>query len=149
VVADKPKLYNIRVYAVIVNDQHQILLSEETRNGFPMTKLPGGGHEFGEGLKETLQRELKEELGVQADIGELFYVNDFSQISVFNQNHQLISFYFRVDSACFESLELSKFPLSPNENVRPVWAAIKDIDIEEITFPIDKKVISLLKKSLI
>ena len=146
---NQPKLYNIRVYAVIVNEHDQVLLSKETRSGFPMTKFPGGGHEFGEGLKESLQRELKEEMGVLVEVGELFYVNDFSQVSAFNENHQLISFYYRVESARFESLELSKFPLSSNENVRPFWMSINDVEVDDITFPVDKKVITMLKESLI
>ena len=59
-----------------------------------MLKFPGGGHEFGEGLKETLIREFKEELSLEVEVGDLFYVNDFAQISAFHENHQLISFYF-------------------------------------------------------
>lgn len=38
--------------------------------GMENTFLPGGHVEFREGIRETLSRELKEELGVESDVGE-------------------------------------------------------------------------------
>ena len=66
-----PTNYNLRVYAIIMNSKGEILISDECRNGYSFTKLPGGGLQLGEGLSDCLKRELKEELNIDAEIGEL------------------------------------------------------------------------------
>ena len=73
------KQFNIRVYGLLINDEQQILLSDEYRNGFAFTKFPGGGLVFGEGFSEALKREFLEEIGITIEVGELFYFNDFYQ----------------------------------------------------------------------
>jgi hypothetical protein len=45
----------IRVYALILNRQNEILLSDEFRMENAVTKFPGGGLEYGEGTLECLQ----------------------------------------------------------------------------------------------
>ena len=42
------RYFNVRVYGLLVKDGH-LLVSDEYCNGTYMTKLPGGGLEFGEG----------------------------------------------------------------------------------------------------
>jgi len=130
---------NIRVYAIIINDKNQVLLSDELRFGKAFTKFPGGGLEWGEGTKDCLQRELKEELNLDAEIGPLFYVNDFAQLSAFRKNDQLFSFYYFVDQIDFESIKITnhKFPLT-EEGEKNRWVDLKDLSSDSVTFPIDK-----------
>jgi len=52
--------------AVIRDDGHVLVVRAE---GQPHTFLPGGHREGQEGLKACLRRELREELGVRAEIG--------------------------------------------------------------------------------
>ena len=52
------KKYNVRVYGLIILDG-KILITDEFRGGMRMTKFPGGGNEWGEGLLETLYRECR------------------------------------------------------------------------------------------
>ena len=88
--------FNLRVYGLLINELNQVLISDENRNGFAFTKFPGGGMEFGEGFKETLVREFQEELNIEIEVNELFYFNEFFQVSKFNPKDQLFSFYYLV-----------------------------------------------------
>ena len=88
------KKFNIRCYAIIINDRNEILLSDEFLGKHFFTKFIGGGLEFGEGTKDCVLREIKEEIGLEASVDELFYVNDFFQESAFNSSEQIVSFYF-------------------------------------------------------
>lgn len=136
---------NIRVYAIIINEQKQILVSDEMRFGLAFTKFPGGGLIWGEGTKDCLKRELYEELGLTAEVGDLFYVNDFAQMSAFKERDQLFSFYYFVNLDDYRQIVIEEhtIPLTEEgENVR--WVPITELNDETMTFPIDKKVIQRL-----
>jgi ADP-ribose pyrophosphatase YjhB (NUDIX family) len=115
------------------------LVSDENRFGHSFTKFPGGGLEWGEGLADGLKREIKEELGLDAAIGELLYVNDFFQKSAFRDNDQLISFYFKVDQIDCYKIPVSnhEIPLT-EEGEKFRWVAIRNVDQSMFRFPIDK-----------
>ena len=52
---------NIRVYSLIINNKHEVLLSDEFRLKQNMTKFPGGGLIPGEGTIDCIHREALEE----------------------------------------------------------------------------------------
>ena len=138
---------NIRVYGIIINDRKQVLLSDELRFGNAFTKFPGGGLEWGEGTKDCLKRELHEELGLTAEIGDLFYVNDFAQLSAFRKNDQLFSFYFFVEQIDFNTIQTTNhdLPLTiDGEKFR--WIDLTEINSDTVTFPIDKIVAEKLRQ---
>lgn len=139
-----PTNYNLRVYAIIMNSKGEILISDECRNGYSFTKFPGGGLQLGEGLGDCLKRELKEELNIEAEIGDLFYVNDFFQRSVFRETDQMISFYYGVND--YEGkIEVSDHTVSlvvEGEKFR--WVSLSDLSADMMTFPIDKAVVQTL-----
>ena len=56
------KQFNLRVYGILINDQKQVLVSDEYIRGKHYTKFPGGGLEFGEGTRDCLAREFMEEM---------------------------------------------------------------------------------------
>jgi len=85
--------FNLRVYALIINEFDEILISDECRFGKFFSKFPGGGVESKEGIKDALFRELKEELNLDVPQAEFFYVNDFHQASAFDSS-SLIAFYY-------------------------------------------------------
>jgi len=138
------KNFNIRVYGLLINDG-KVLITHEHRAGIIMTKFPGGGLEKGEGLADGLKREFIEEMNLEIEVNNIFYVNDFLQISAFNSNDQLISFYYLIDSKEKANIiaDSNKSILVKDQQIFE-WIAFKDLKIDEFTFPIDRKVVGKL-----
>jgi mutator protein MutT len=141
------KAFNLRVYALIINDKEEILLSDEFRFGEFFTKFPGGGVEFGEGILDALNRELEEELNIKIDHAKQFYFNDFHQESAFQTNHQIVSFYYlvqcdwnKIPNQCYE------IPFT-QEGEKQRWSKLESLEEEKLTFPIDRIVLNKLKES--
>ncbi len=88
----------IRVYGIIINNKKEVLISDEFQLGTKMTKFPGGGLEFGEGLEDCLQREFKEECnGQELENITHYYTTGFYQKALFYENCQLISIYYQAE----------------------------------------------------
>lgn len=87
-------LFNLRVYGILINDQKQVLVSDEYIRGSYYTKFPGGGLEFGEGTRDCLKREFMEEMNLKVEVGDHIYTTDYFQMSAFNPEHQIISIYY-------------------------------------------------------
>lgn len=147
-------LFNIRVYGILLDSNQRLLVSDEFIRGAYITKLPGGGLEFGEGTRDCLKREFKEETGLEVLIGEHFYTTDFFQVSAFNQRDQIVSIYYRVHTNEPIQLETKTkpFDLSPEQTSNPNgesevfrWIPWQDLHPDCVTLPIDKVVIKLLK----
>src|SRR5690554_8176433 len=99
--------FNIRVYGILINAQDEVLLSDERRFGREFTKFPGGGLKHGEGLKDCVQREFKEELDLEVEVHDLIYLTDFYQVSAFNPQDQIISVYYRVSAKDMDLIKTS------------------------------------------
>ena len=139
------KNFNVRVYGLLINSKNEILVSDERRAGISFTKFPGGGLEFGEGLSEALVREFSEELGIEITVENLFYVNDFFQISAFNEDHQLLSFYYLINYSHTDKIGKLEYTYPLNEDgEKQRWVSISELHEDNFTFPIDKKVIQKL-----
>ncbi len=143
----------IRVYGLIINDKKEVLLTDEFQLGMKMTKFPGGGLEFGEGPVDCIKREAYEEFGQEVKVIDHFYTTDFFQKALFYKNHQLISIYyllefkdrirFKISDKSFDFPELKE----GNQSFR--WKAIKDLIEDDVSFPIVKVVVKLLKEKFV
>ena len=139
------KNFNVRVYGLLINTKNEILVSDERRAGISFTKFPGGGLEFGEGLSEALTREFSEEMGIEITVENLFYVNDFFQVSAFNEDHQLLSFYYLINYSHTDKIGKLEYTYPLNEDgEKQRWVSISELHEDNFTFPIDKKVIQKL-----
>jgi ADP-ribose pyrophosphatase YjhB (NUDIX family) len=138
--------FNVRVYGVLMKG-NAVLLADENINGFEFTKFPGGGVELGEGIIDALKRELMEEGEIQLLSASHFYTTDFFQVSAFNPKEQIISVYYKVQ-ASIEWEEKFSDQSIPNKkhSVKLYFKNLDEINEDDLTFPIDKKVMEMLKK---
>src|ERR1700761_8882289 len=139
-------LFNVRVYGLLVNEHHEILISDEQEYGMQFTKFPGGGLELGEGLTESLKREFIEECDVEIVILGHFYTTDFFVKSAFNDS-QIISVYYLVKNISPLNLNIKTkaFDFDGKGEVLQAfrWIKLNELNAAEFTFPIDKHVAEL------
>ena len=64
------------VRAVVMKDDHLLLLRKEYADGSARYVLPGGSQDLGETLVAALQRECREEIGTEVSISGLLYLGD-------------------------------------------------------------------------
>lgn len=133
--------FNLRIYAICINEKQEVLLSKERVDNFSFTKFPGGGLEWGEGTKDCLKREFREEFGLEISVGELFYLTDFFQLSAFSDNDQVISIYYNITL----NQDISTVSGNGNKEETLCWHPLTDFSADLLTFPIDKHVAKLLK----
>ena len=144
-------MFNVRVYGIMINEQKQVLVSDEYIRGGYYTKFPGGGLEFGEGTLECIIREWQEELSQQVEVVEHIYTTDFFQISAFDGTTQIISIYYLVKPVSpFTAPILSQpFDFEIPEGVTEVegvrWINWDEFNAATVTLPIDKVVADLVK----
>ena len=90
---------------------------------------------------------MDEELGLTAEIGELFYVNDFAQVSAFRKNDQLFSFYFFVEQIDFNAIQTTNHDVPLTEEGEKFRCVdLTEINSYSVTFPIDKVVAQKLSE---
>src|SRR5947208_11820491 len=113
--------FNIRVYGVLIDSKKRVLVADEYIRGQYFTKFPGGGLELGEGTRDCLKREFKEETNIDVTIGEHIYTTDFFQPSAFNSTDQIISIYYLVHAT--EPIDLATkttlFDFAPHQIADP------------------------------
>jgi len=145
---NKLSRFNIRAYAIIVNDKNEILLSDEFVFARRITKFPGGGVELGEGTLDCLHREAMEELGQDIEILHHFYTTDFFQQGYFRNDVQVVSIYYLAKLKEPPRFRISTKPFDYENEMEGAqsfrWIAIKELKAEEISLPIDKVVAGML-----
>ncbi|QHS58291.1 NUDIX hydrolase [Chitinophaga agri] len=145
------KVFNVRVYGIMMNEQRQVLVSDEYIRGGYYTKFPGGGLEFGEGTLQCVVREFQEELGLDVEVVEHIYTTDFFQISAFDDQSQIISIYYLVrplSTPGFPVLDKPfgfEIPQGAFQVEGARWINWEEFSAEAVTLPIDKVVADLVK----
>lgn len=136
------KKFNIRVYGILINEQNQVLITDELIKGNKITKFPGGGLEFGEGTIDCVKREFIEETNNHIDVTEHFYTTDYFQGSAYNKEHQIVSIYYMVKPvSVFEIITTEKtFDFVNDAEYAQTfrWLNLKDVSENDFTLPIDK-----------
>lgn len=150
-------MFTIRVYGIFINDKNEILVSDEYIRGKYYTKFPGGGLELGEGTRDCLKREFKEEMNLKVEVGDHIYTTDYYQESAFNAGDQVISIYYFVKPLEPVNCQLTHSQFDFTESQLAIYnekkeietfrfIALKDFSPEEVSLPIDKIVADLVLK---
>ena len=145
--------FNIRVYGILVNEQRQVLVSDELIRGNRYTKFPGGGLEYGEGTRDCLKREFMEEMNLKVEVDSHLYKTDY-----FHPGQQIISIYYLVHPLEEISVRLSNVAFDFDEQQMNIYNTENEIETfrfidwnnlseESVTLPIDKLVVKLIKEN--
>lgn len=142
--------FNVRVYGLLINDNSEVLISDEQEFGMQFSKFPGGGLEFGEGLTDGLKREFIEECNLDVEVIGHFYTTDFFIKSIFNEA-QLISVYYLVKNTQPIELVIRSVPFDfdgAGDVLQAFrWVKINELKKEDLTFPVDQHVAELLRNT--
>ncbi|MFA6353947.1 MAG: NUDIX domain-containing protein [Candidatus Paceibacterota bacterium] len=115
------KKFVIRCRAIIFDEGKLLVVKHPHDTSF--VALPGGHLEWGENIKEVLSREIKEELGVDPEIGRLLYINNFMD----GENIQSIEFFFEIlNSSEYKNIEnITK--THAHEITETLWVGSSDL----------------------
>lgn len=147
----------IRVYGILMNEEKQVLVSDEKIRGNFFTKFPGGGLEFGEGTRQCLAREFKEEMNLSVSVEEHLYTTDYFQPSAFNTAHQIVSIYYHVNALEPINVPLRQLPFDFDARELAIYEKTHQIETfrfipwkefspEILSLPIDRIVAGILKE---
>ena len=139
--------FNVRVYGLLINEDNQILISDEQSGERIFSKFPGGGVEIGEGLIDALKREFMEECNAEIEVLSHFYTTDFYEQSSFNDS-QIISIYYMVRE--LNPLQLifktTAFDFEAGNLQSFRWVDLDLLHPDDVTFKTEKTVVELLKQ---
>lgn len=134
------------VYGFILKDDKMVLLQNKSMDKF---WFPGGGVEIGETLEEALQREIKEETGLEVRVvKQLFFKENFFYYQPLDEAYQAYLFFFLCELIGDENMT-DDDPVLELKTEKPRWVPLSDIpkekisDLEDDLYPI----IMSLKKS--
>ena len=136
------KPFNVRVYALL-EYKDKVLVMHETFQGKLIYKFPGGGLEFGEGTKDCIKRELKEELNLKVEVHEHFYTQDFFVLNAFDPTEQVLLIYYK---ATITDKALAKLKVLDADISELLWLTKEELNADKFTLDADKVVVELYKK---
>jgi len=150
-------ILSVRVYGILLNESRQVLVSDEYIRGEYYTKFPGGGLEIGEGTRDCLKREFKEEMNLEVAIGDHIYTTDFFQKSAFNSVHQILSIYYFATALEPIEVPIRNKEFDFDEQQLQLYNATQQIETfrfiewdqfsaDKVTLPIDKIVATIVKE---
>lgn len=140
--------FNIRVYGLLI-DEGRILVSDEFRLGILMTKFPGGGLQFGEGIVDCLKREFMEELHAEIiNQSHVHTTENYFSTNLLPFESQLINVYYKVEirkpfpfkttDRKFDFQEMTDGAQSFR------WISLSEFKKEDLTFPVDQELVDKL-----
>ena len=117
---------------------NKILLVNHALYGRDFWAPPGGGIEFGETAAEGLKREFKEEAGLQVEVGEMIFINEFIQPPL-----HAVELFFRITAVQGQPLAGNDPEFSDSDQI---IKEVKLMSLEEILFLPEMSVHALFQR---
>ena len=113
--APRPNSIVIAVSAFVLDEDDQLLMIRRTDNGY--YALPGGRHELGETMTQTVVRETEEETGIIVEVTSLvgIYSNP-DHVMAYDDGEVRQEF-----SICFRARPVAGAPRTSDESSEVVW----------------------------
>lgn len=112
--------FSVRAYAICFQN-NKVLAVEEVFEDVVYCKLPGGGVEFGEGLRESLGREFMEKLNLKIEVTAHHYTQENFVHYISDGGTQQLLIYYLANILNIEDLAISS----------PDIVGVKWIDLDE------------------
>ena len=141
--------HHIRVGARAIIIEDEAILLNEFANGL-YYNLPGGGAEPGESLRETVTREVKEETGLDIEVGELLFVGEYEPTRMGRHGEPYkLEVIFRCTRKPGSTITPPTIPDSDPRNPQWVqtgskWIKIRDLQTVFFVPPIDDLLVAYL-----
>ncbi|MFF4220036.1 NUDIX domain-containing protein [Streptomyces nondiastaticus] len=114
------------VTAVVRNEAGDVLLIHKTDND--LWALPGGGHEIGESIKDTVVREVEEETGIRVEVLEVSGLyTDPGHVMAYDDGEVRQQF-----SICFRARPVDGELRTSSESKEVRWVPLADLDSLDI-----------------
>lgn len=105
----------------VIEKGGKVLIQTDARDSSGLWDLPGGRLHRDEALKDGLSREIREELGVEAEIGDIFHTSQF--MASFDGERRVMLVY----RAALKDPE-AQFALDPVEVGEIKWITSRELD---------------------
>ncbi|WP_077192476.1 NUDIX hydrolase [Streptomyces lydicus] len=114
------------VTAVVRNDHGDILLIHKTDND--LWALPGGGHDVGERITQTVVREVEEETGISVEVEDIVGLyTDPEHVMAYDDGEVRQQF-----SICFHARPIAGTLRTSSESKEVRWVSPTDLDSLDI-----------------
>ncbi|MFI5986376.1 NUDIX hydrolase [Streptomyces sp. NPDC051555] len=114
------------VTAIVVNEEGNLLLIHKTDNG--LWALPGGGHDAGESVTQTVAREVDEETGITVVVEDIVGLyTDPQHVMAYDDGEVRQQF-----SICFHARPVGGSLRTSSESKEVRWFSPADLDKLEI-----------------
>ena len=119
--APRPNSIVIAVSAFVLDEDNQLLMIRRTDNGY--YALPGGRHELGETMTQTVVRETQEETGMIVEVTSLvgIYSNP-EHVMAYDDGEVRQEF-----SICLRARPVGGTPRTSDESSEVVWVPRKEL----------------------
>jgi len=144
------KAFNIRIYGILLNQNQEILISDELYHGKQFTKFPGGGLEFGESLPDAIKREFIEECNLKLEHIELLYITDRVVQSAFDDS-QVLGIYYQVftHEELLVPIKIKPFDFEEDSVQSFRWVPLKSFTAQDLTFEMDQAAWEAIKGKIL
>lgn len=114
------------VTAIVVDDRGRLLMIHRTDNN--LWAIPGGGHDVGESISDTVVREVREETGIDVEVVELsgIYTNP-QHVIAYSDGEVRQQF-----SMCFRARPVGGELRTSDESKAVRWVDPQDLDSLDI-----------------